>query len=98
MCMTNDEDEQQKPHSLNEINANLKLSFDSVESDVFAPIVQCEKEENIWQSLTGPEDKPELLSCLKLDGNVAKKIFTNKNEIYNILLNLLMFINDNIIL
>lgn len=82
MCANANEEqptEQQKSLKLTEMGVDLNLSFDSMENDVFGAITSCPKDDNVWQSFTGPEDKPELLSCLKLDGNVAKQIFTNKD-------------------
>ncbi|XP_073844584.1 death-associated APAF1-related killer [Musca autumnalis] len=73
---------------------SLQASFDSEmasDSEVFETVAEqqqkhCQKEESFWQYLTGPEDKPELLSCYKLDGNEALQLFTNHDfsQIYTI--------------
>ncbi|XP_065367238.1 uncharacterized protein Dark [Calliphora vicina] len=65
----------------NSINNSMEQSVgsdDLNDDSVFSSSLD-KPEESSWSCLTGPCDKPELLSCLKLDGNEAKKIVANKN-------------------
>lgn len=54
-------------------------SDDLTDDSVFDYGIDKIEDSSNWCGLTGPTNKPELLACLKLDGNEAKQIFTHKN-------------------
>lgn len=74
--------------STNNNNDSLQQSMcsDDLNDNVFEGDSIEKMDHSSWSYLHGPSDKPELFSCLKLDGNEAMKIFSNKdfNEFYTI--------------
>ncbi|XP_061400003.1 uncharacterized protein LOC133335719 [Musca vetustissima] len=64
---------------------SIQASFDlelSGDGEVFETVPSEQnkpKDDSFWQYLSGSEDKPEIMSCYKLDGNEAVQLFTNRD-------------------